>query len=142
MASDPVTRKPRNVFSPRDDIAVRVHVKNGKLYEPVNVAVALTRKDGTMCIAATSQFDNVLVEANEAIVTLILPDIKLLSGEFIVPIWLLDEKGVHRFHELPCTQNLVIQNRDKELGLFLTERRWEVEVLEEAPTIFDSKATS
>ncbi|HMQ23670.1 MAG TPA: hypothetical protein PKE00_14335, partial [Planctomycetota bacterium] len=137
---DPKTGKPRNVFAPHDDVGVRIHVKNGKLYEPVNVAVALTRKDGTMCMAVTSQFDDILVEANEAVVTLVLPNIKLLSGEFVVPIWLLDAKGVHRFHELPCRQNLIIQNRDKELGIFKTERRWQVEVLEAAPSAVDARS--
>ena len=67
----------------------------------------------------TTEFDGVLVDATEAVVTLLLPKIGLLSGEFVVPVWLLDEKGVHRFHEQPCSDNLIIQNRDRELGLFL-----------------------
>lgn len=135
---DPKTGEERSVFAPGDDIAVRVHLKNGKHYEPLHVAVGLTRSDGTLCMAMTTEFDDVLIEANEAVVTLTMPDIKLLSGEFVVPVWLLDEKGVHRFHEQPCKQNLVVQNRNKELGLFLAERQWNIEVLDAAPTKVDS----
>ena len=130
---DPRTRELRNQFAPREDVAVRIHLKNGKSYEPLHLAVGFTRSDGTLCLAMTTEFDGVLIEANEAIVTLLLPKIGLLSGKFVVPIWLLDAQGVHRFHELPCKQNLIILNRDKELGLFLADRSWEVDVVEPGP---------
>jgi len=126
---DPQTREARNVFSPREDIAVRIHVRNGDVYEPLHLAVGFARSDGTLCLAMTTEFDDVLVEADEAVVTLMLPKAKLLSGEFAVPVWLLDRNGIHRFHERPCTENLIIQNRDKELGLFFAEREWQVEVV-------------
>ena len=61
---------------------------------------------------------------------MLLPNIRLLSGEFVIPVWLLDEKGVHRFHERPTKENLVIQNRNKELGLFLADREWSIKVLD------------
>ncbi|MEM7200412.1 MAG: polysaccharide ABC transporter ATP-binding protein [Planctomycetota bacterium] len=131
---DPKTRKPRNKFAPREDVAVRVHIRNGTRYEPLSVAVGFARADGTLCMAVTSEFDKVLIEAEEAVVTLMLPQIKLLSGDFVVPVWLLDEKGLHRFDERPCKKNLIILNKDKELGLFVCERRWDIEVVQPAPT--------
>jgi len=131
---DPRTGELRNAFAPREDVAVRVHVRNGAQYEPLHLAIGFTRADGTLCLAMTTEFDGVLIEANEAVVTLRLPKIPLLSGEFVVPVWLLDEKGLHRFHEQPCTENLIMQNRDKELGVFLCERTWDVEVLQAPPS--------
>ncbi len=130
---DPRTRRPRHTFAPREDVAVRIHVRNGSRYEPLHLAVGFTRSDGTLCLAMTTEFDGVSVEAKEAVVTLLLPKVKLLSGEFAVPVWLLDRAAIQRFHERPCTQNLVIQNRDRELGLFLAERKWEVEVIQGPP---------
>ena len=130
---DPSTGKPRNTFAPRETVGVRVHVKSGLSYEPMSLAIGFTRTDQTLCLAMTSEFDGVLVEAEEAVVTLVLPELKLLSGEFVVPVWLLDAKGVHRFHEKPCIDNLVIQNRDRELGLFYAERRWDIDVLKPPP---------
>ncbi|MCA8943106.1 MAG: ATP-binding cassette domain-containing protein [Planctomycetes bacterium] len=129
---DPKTRERRNVFAPGDDVGVEIHVKNGKVRERLNLAVGALRTDGTLCVATTTEFDNVLIDAEEAIVTLVMPSIKLLSGEFVVPVWLLDEKGVHRFHERPTEDNLIIQNRNKELGLFLVEREWSIRVLDVA----------
>ena len=44
----------------------------------------------------------------------------------VVPV---DQSAIHRFHERPCGENLIIQNRDRELGLFLAERQWKVDVI-------------
>ena len=126
---DPKTREKRHVFAPREDVAVRIHIKQSGTYEPLSVAVGFARTDGSLCLAMTTEFDGIAVEAREAVVTLLLPKIKLLSGEFSVPVWLLDKAGVHRFHERPCSTSLIIQNRDRELGLFLAERQWEVKVV-------------
>ncbi len=126
---DGETGKPRHKFQPGDSVAVRVHIKNGKQPEPLALAVGFTRADGTLCFAPTTEMDGVPLDVQEAVVTLRLDNLRLLSGEFVVPVWLLDARGVHRFHETTCAQNLIVQNRTKELGLFLTERSWSVESL-------------
>jgi hypothetical protein len=80
-----------------------------------------------------TQMDGVPIDFAEGVVTLTLPEVKLLSGEFVVPVWLLDAHGVHRFHESTAAENLIVQNRTKELGLFLTEREWRVETITPGP---------
>jgi hypothetical protein len=40
---------------------------------------------------------------------------------------LLDKNGVHRFHERPAEENLIVQNRTKDLGLYLEEHHWTIE---------------
>lgn len=125
---DPVTGKPRNEFAPGDDVAVKIHIRNGEVRERLHVAVGALRTDGTLCIACTTEFDDFVIDAEEAVVTLKLPSIRLLSGEFVVPVWLLDEKGVHRFHERPTEENLIMKSRSKELGLFLADREWSIEM--------------
>ncbi len=127
---DPETRKPRNTFMPGDDVAVEVHVKNGAVREKLHLAIGALRTDGTLCVAVSTEFDDSVIDAEEAVVTLLLPNIRLLSGEFVIPVWLLDEKGIHRFHERPTEDNLIIQNRNKELGLFLADREWSIQVLD------------
>lgn len=126
---DPETRKPRNTYGPGDDAVVRVHIQNPKR-ERVTVAVGAMRTDGTLCFAHQTQFDGIVVDFEEGYVTLHLDKLCLLSGEFTMPVWLFDENGVHRFHEQPTTQNLIVQNRTKDLGLFLQSHRW---TTEEAP---------
>ena len=119
------TMQPRTTFAPGDNVAVRVHVKNTPR-ERLTLAVGAMRTDGTLCFAHTTQFQDMVFDFAEGHVTLHLPNIRLLSGEFTVPIWLFDENGSHRYQERPANDNLIIQNRTKDLGLFLQEHRWEV----------------
>ena len=123
---DPATGEQRTVFSPGEDVALRIHIRNAKR-ERLTVAVGAMRTDGTLCFAHTTQFSGVPVDFDEGYVTLYLDQLSLLSGEFTVPIWLFDENGVHRFHERPANDNLVVQNRTKDLGLFLQQHRWDVQ---------------
>jgi lipopolysaccharide transport system ATP-binding protein len=123
---DPKTGQARNKFSPGDDVAVRVHIKN-PTREKLVVAIGAMRSDGTLCFAHTTQFANLPFDFAEGHVTLHFSNLRLLSGEFTVPIWLFDQHGVHRFTERPAAQNLVVANRTKDVGLFLQDYRWQIE---------------
>ncbi|MFY9343862.1 MAG: polysaccharide ABC transporter ATP-binding protein [Planctomycetota bacterium] len=128
LVIDPATGQPRNTFAPGDNAAVRVHIKN-PAREKLVVAIGAMRTDGTLCFAQTTQFAGVTVDFAEGHVTMFLDGLRLLSGEFTVPIWLFDATGVHRFTERPAKQNLVVVNRTKDVGLFLQESRWAVEAI-------------
>ena len=128
---DAVTGAERNMFKPGEALGVRVHLRNGHDRLPLCLAVGFTRTEGMLMFAGHTGIDGVPLHfPDEAIVTLVVPDVQLLSGEFVVPIWLLDQNGVHRFHERPAEKNLIVQNRTKELGVFRHAHRWEVEVLD------------
>lgn len=120
------TGKPRTTFAPGDNLTVRVHIKN-PARERLTLAVGAMRTDGTLCFAHSTQFADMVFDFEEGHVNLHLPNLCLLSGEFTVPVWLFDETGVHRFEERPANENLIVQNRTKDLGLFLQEHRWEIE---------------
>ncbi|MBZ0152498.1 MAG: ABC transporter ATP-binding protein [Planctomycetes bacterium] len=124
---DPKTGERRNTFAPGDPLTVRVFVRNGKKRERLSLAIGFMRKDGTLCFAHTTQFAGQIFDFEEGVVQLHFDRLGLLSGEFTVPVWLFDEHGVHRFHERPANDNLIVQNRTKDLGLFLQEHRWQIE---------------
>ena len=120
------TRKPRHTFAPGENVIVRVHVRN-QPREKLTLAVGACRTDGTLCFAHTTQFSNQVFDFEEGYVNLHLDKLRLLSGEFTLPIWLFDADGVHRFHERPANETLIVQNRTKDLGLFLQDHHWEFE---------------
>ena len=121
------TGEPQSVFKPGDAIDVVVRYQNAKATPiPVCFGIGFTRSDTTLCFAHTTEMDGVQVSGREGTVVLHLPAVKLLSGEFVVFVWLMDATGVHRYHQFLCDKNLVIQNRGKEVGLFLQEHSWTV----------------
>jgi len=123
---DAETRKPRTAFAPGDSVVIRVHVRNAPR-EKLTLAVGAMRTDGTLCWAHTTQFSDLVFDFEEGYVNLHIDKLCLLSGEFTLPIWLFDQDGVHRFHERPANDSLIVQNRTKDLGLFLQDHRWEIE---------------
>ncbi len=127
---DPATGQRRNHYAPGDTAAVRVHVRNPQR-ERLIVAVGAMRGDGTLCFAHSMQFADLSFTFAEGYVTFRIERLRLLSGEFSVPVWLLDERGVHRFQERPAEQNLVVAHRTKDVGVYLQESHWSFEPLVE-----------
>jgi ABC-type polysaccharide/polyol phosphate transport system ATPase subunit len=124
---DPATGQSRNTYAPGESCSVRVHIRNSSRPEELSIAIGGMRSDGTLCFANSTQLEGKTFDFAEGYVTLHLDNLRLLSGDFSVPIWLLDKNGVHRFHEMPTRENLVVQNRTKDVGLFLQDHRWEFE---------------
>ncbi len=124
---DPHTGQPTYEVQPGADILVRVHFKN---YEdapvPLCLGVGFTRTDTTHCFAHTTEMDGVDLSQGEAVVDLLLPSLRLLSGEFVIAIYLMDGKGVHRFHQFLTPKNLTVMHDGKDIGLFLQDHEWKV----------------
>ncbi len=126
---DARTMKPRNTFAPGEDVAVRVHLKNGVKKERLHLAIGARRNDGTECFTHATQFNGEAIDFAEGHVTLFLDRLRLLSGKFTVVLYLFDSDGVHRFEERPATEQLIVQNRTKDLGLFLQDHRWKIDAM-------------
>ncbi|MBM4060857.1 MAG: ABC transporter ATP-binding protein [Planctomycetes bacterium] len=126
---DAATLQPRNTFAPGESCAIRVHVRNGAVREQLHLAIGARRNDGTECFTHATQFDGRTIDFAEGHVTLFLDCIRLLSGKFTVVLYLFDADGVHRYEERPANAQLIVQNRTKDLGLFLQDHRWRIEPL-------------
>lgn len=126
---DPASGQERSTFAPGEDVLVRVHIKNGRKRERLHLAIGARRNDGTECFTHATHFDGHPIDFAEGYVLLHLDRLCLLSGDFTVALYLFDADGVHRFEERPAKTNLVVQNRTKDLGLFLQDHRWQIEPL-------------
>ena len=51
--------------------------------------------------------------------------LKLFSGQFLVPVILLDETGVHKYQQLMLPENLIVRTNTREIGLFKIDHAWE-----------------
>jgi len=127
---DAKTMQPRNTFAPGESVAVRVHLRNGNRREKLHLAIGARRNDGTECFTHATHFDGTEIDFAEGHVTLFLDQLRLLSGKFTVVLYLFDADGVHRFEERPAKEQLIVQNRTKDLGLFLQDHRWKIDPLQ------------
>ena len=112
-----------------------MHVKNGRVPEKITIGVAVVQQDRSILFSASTEMDKQPVDIEkEGFVTLLIPSLQLLAGDFIIMCGVMDEHGFHRFHQLPTEQNLLVKNTEVlELGVFLHSHEWRVETEEKAP---------
>ncbi|MEZ5987850.1 MAG: ATP-binding cassette domain-containing protein [Planctomycetota bacterium] len=88
------------------------HPRPGALQElpgrPCRCASASASRGPTRPTAsATTEMDGLVLDQAEG-VDLDLPRLRLLSGEFVCFVWLMDGRGVHRYHQFLTSRNLVV----------------------------------
>ena len=93
---------------------------------PINLGIGFLRQDMTTCAGMGTHLDGVRLEGREGCAVLRLPGLKLLSGQFLVPVLLLDEGGVHKYQEFLLPENLVVRTETREVGLVQLDHAWEL----------------
>ncbi|MEE9125629.1 MAG: Wzt carbohydrate-binding domain-containing protein, partial [Planctomycetota bacterium] len=112
-----------------EPFGLRLHIKNGVEPEPLTIGMFVTTKDRTIMFSSSTEMDGIRFDAEEGIVTFVVPRLTLLSGQYTVMTGVLDEHAVHRFHVIPTDTQLVVQSRTREVGAFREEHRWDVQPL-------------
>jgi ABC-type polysaccharide/polyol phosphate transport system ATPase subunit len=113
-------------INPGDSIELRVWWDNPHPEEtPINIGVGILRQDMTTCAGMGTHLDHVTVDGTKGCTVLQIPDVRLLAGQFLIPVLLMDGEGVHKYQEFLMPENLVVRNETKELGLFRMNHGWE-----------------
>jgi ABC-type polysaccharide/polyol phosphate transport system ATPase subunit len=108
-----------------DSIEVRVWWENpDPVAMPIHLGVGFIRQDTTLIAGVGTHFDKLRLSGAEGCTVLRFPRLPLLAGQFLLPVVLLDEGGVHKYHEYLMPENLVIRAHTKDVGLVRLERDW------------------
>lgn len=109
-----------------DSIELRVWWENPDPENlPINIGMGFLRQDMTTCGGMGTHLDHFKVEGTEGCTVLKMPELRLLAGQFLVPILLMDGEGVHKYQEFLLPENLIVRNETKEVGLFRMDHAWE-----------------
>jgi energy-coupling factor transporter ATP-binding protein EcfA2 len=109
-----------------DSIEIRVWWKNPRPSEtPIQVGIAFMRGDMTTCGGHATHFQGLELTGTSGCLVLRAPNLRLLAGQFLVPVVLLDGEGVHRYHDYLMPQNLVVRAYTKDIGLFRLDLSFE-----------------
>ena len=108
-----------------DDIELRIWWHNPDPERtPIHLGMGFLRQDTTTCAGTGTHFDGVRLSGTDGCHVLRLPRLALLSGQFLVPVLLLDEEGVHKYQEYLLPENLVVRTNTREVGLVRVEHQW------------------
>lgn len=91
---------------------------------PIHVAVGFLRHDRVLCAGTGTHLNGEAPRGSSGCTVLRLPDLRLLAGRYLMPVWILDEHGVHRYQEYLVPTELVVRSETRQVGVFLPDSEW------------------
>ena len=117
-----------------DSIELRIWWENpNPQATPIHLGMGLLRQDMTTCGGMGTHLDGLELEGTSGCAVLRIPNLKLLSGQFLVPVLLLDEGGVHKYQEFLLPENLVVRTDTRDVGLFRLDHDWQLDATHALP---------
>jgi lipopolysaccharide transport system ATP-binding protein len=102
-----------------DSLEIRVWWKNPRPdLTPIQIGIAFMRGDMTTCGGQATHFKGVALAGTSGCLVLKAPALRLLAGQFLIPVVLFDGEGVHRYQDYLMPQNLLVRAYTKDVGLF------------------------
>jgi hypothetical protein len=109
-----------------DSFEIRVWWRNPTPAEtPIHIGIGFMRQDMTTCGGAGTNLSGFELSGTSGCTVLKVPDVRLLSGQFLIPVILLDQSGVHKYQEYLMPENLVVRTKTRDVGLFRLDTEWE-----------------
>jgi lipopolysaccharide transport system ATP-binding protein len=114
-------------FITGDDLVVMVEYQVPDPPTPVHIGIVLERNDGVQCFGTGTHVAGVETSPWGGRVRLTVPQLPLLSGQYAVTVFLLDEHGLHVYDQHLRTVSFQVLQRVQAVGLAYLPHRWEVE---------------
>ena len=131
---------PQDQFTMGDDLSITVWYQVPSPPTPVNVGVIITRNDAVQCFGTGTHHSGVEPPPVSGRVSLILPGVKLLSGEYDVSVYLLDESGMHNYEVRWREVKFRVAESLRALGVCKLDHRWHCEVQTAASALKTAEA--
>jgi len=111
------------------DLTVRVRWISDSRDRLFHIGVAIDRVDNLNCFATSTLKDGLAPFTGQIDYALMVhfPHLPLNNGSFRVIVFLLDEHGVHMYHQKLADQIITIAATEKEWGIFSFPHSWEFE---------------
>ncbi len=111
-----------------DAIEIRVWWENpDPAAMPIHIGIGFLRQDSTIAAGVGTHIDGQRLKGKSGCTILCIPKLPLLAGQFLMPIVLFDEGGVHRYHESLVPENLMVRARTKDVGLVYIDHGWDLD---------------
>jgi len=119
----------RDQFITGDDLAITVRYEVPEPPTVVHVGIVLLRNDAVEVFGTGTHVAGVNPPTCSGSVRLHVPRLPLMSGEYAISVFLLDEHGLHFYHRREQASRFRVVQNVQALGLCHLEHRWEVEAL-------------
>ncbi len=117
----------RDQFMTGDDMTVTVRYVVPQPPTVVHVGIVIVRNDAVEVFGTGTHVAGVRLAAHSGTVRLRVPKLPLMSGEYAISAYLLDEHGLHFYHRREGELKFQVVQNVQALGLCHLDHRWEVE---------------
>lgn len=114
-------------FMTGDDLVVTVSFQVPEPPTPVHIGVGIDRNDGVQCFATGTHATAVTPPTESGRVRLHVPRLPLMSGEYALTVFLLDQHGLHVYDRKVRECKFQVMYEGRALGLCYLDHWWEVE---------------
>ena len=129
--------RPRDSFAMGDDLTVKVWYEVPRPPTPVHVGIIINRNDAVQCFGTGTHFSRVEPLPHSGVACLYLPKVSLLSGEYDLSVYLLDESGLHIYDQRLRGVKFRVSETLQALGICHLDHRWRFDA-EEPPIAPDT----
>ncbi len=119
---------PRDQFMTGEELVITVEYQVPQPPTVVHVGVILFRNDLVQCFGTGTHVAGVKPPTSSGSVRLHFPTLPLMSGDYAVTVYLLDEHGLHVYDQREREFKFQVMQNVQALGLCYLDHRWEVEV--------------
>jgi len=127
---DPIER---DQFMTGDELGITVQYEVPQPPAEVHVGIVVWRNDGVQCFGTGTHVAGVTTPRHSGRVRLRIPDLSLLSGDYAVTVYLLDEHGLHVYDQREREWKFRVAQREQAIGLCYLNHRWETDLPSELP---------
>jgi len=118
----------RDQFMTGEELVVTVAYQVPRPPTPLHVGIVIVRNDGVQCFGTGTHVAGVTPPPSSGCVRLRIPRLPLMSGDYAVTVYLLDEHGLHVYDQREREFKFQVTQHVQALGLCYLDHRWEVEV--------------
>ncbi|MBI2902338.1 MAG: ABC transporter ATP-binding protein [Candidatus Methylomirabilis oxyfera] len=118
---------PRDQFMTGEELVVTVQYEVPKPPTLVHVGVIVFRNDGVQCFGIGTHVADVKPPTSSGSVRLRLPNLPLMSGDYAVTVYLLDEHGLHVYDQREKEFKFQVMQNVQALGICYLTHRWDLE---------------
>jgi ABC-type polysaccharide/polyol phosphate transport system ATPase subunit len=118
---------PRTQFQTGENMAITVSYEVPDPPTLVHVGVIICRNDDVKCYGIGTHVEGVAPPASSGKVTLFLPNLQLLSGEYHISVYLLDQTGLHPYDQREKAVGFWINQPFLAMGICQLEHEWRCE---------------
>jgi ABC-type polysaccharide/polyol phosphate transport system ATPase subunit len=116
---------PRDTFSTGEELTVTVYYEVPQPPTIVHVGVSIERNDAVEIFGTATHLADVKPASVSGSIRLRFPRLALMSGAYVLQVFLLDEHGLHVYDRRVRACTFFVEQSVRQLGLCYLEHQWE-----------------